>query len=99
MLLASNKTHSLLFPCPHPPLSAAGTNGVALQQLFGFEKVFVPAGQTVTVFLGATAMDFTHVTTEGVRVPLSGTWGVKFGVRAGLEAGAGFAETKFVTSD
>ena len=34
-----------------PP--GAGANGVPLQELFGFERVFVPAGQTVTVYLGA----------------------------------------------
>ncbi len=42
-----------------PP--GAGQNGVPLQQLFGFQRVHVPKGQTVTVWLGLSATDLTQV--------------------------------------
>ena len=38
-----------------PP--GAGTGGVPLKQLFGFERVHVKAGQTVSVFLYPTLTD------------------------------------------
>lgn len=42
-----------------PP--GAGTDGVPLQSLFGFERVFVKAGATVSVYLGAQATELTQV--------------------------------------
>ncbi len=42
-----------------PP--GAGQNGVPLQNLFGFERVFVRAGHTKTVWLWPSLLDFTHV--------------------------------------
>ena len=62
-----------------PP--GAGTGGVPLQSLFGFEKVFVPAGKTVQVWLGASARDFTFVTGDvpPARVTLPGEWTATFG--------------------
>ena len=36
-------------------------NGVPLQSLYDFARVFVPAGQSVSVTLNATALDFTQV--------------------------------------
>jgi hypothetical protein len=77
-----------------PP--GAGTNGVPLQQLFGFERVHVPAGQTVTVYLGAQGYYFTQPDADGVRHALPGEYGVRFGVREGLGQGMGFAEIKVV---
>ena len=35
--------------------------GVPLQSLYDFARVFVPAGQSVSVTLNATALDFTQV--------------------------------------
>jgi hypothetical protein len=34
---------------------------IRTQELFGFERVHVPAGQTVTVYLGAQGVRFTQV--------------------------------------
>jgi hypothetical protein len=73
-----------------PP--GAGANGVPLQELFGFERVFVPAGQTVTVYLGAQGCFFTQAGVDGVRRALPGEYGVRFGVQATAAHGMGFAE-------
>ena len=73
-----------------PP--GAGQGGVALQELFGFERVFVPAGQTVTVYLGAQGVRFTQTGADGVRRFLPGEYGVRFGVRETAAHGMGFAE-------
>eukprot|EP01013_Petalomonas_cantuscygni_P003871 TRINITY_DN14118_c0_g1_i1.p1 TRINITY_DN14118_c0_g1~~TRINITY_DN14118_c0_g1_i1.p1 ORF type:complete len:810 (-),score=165.70 TRINITY_DN14118_c0_g1_i1:209-2638(-) len=72
-----------------PP--GAGKDGVPLQTLFAFERVHVPAGQTVTVSLMPSAVDFTVVGADGVRQPLVGEWGVQFGVRETVAHGGGFA--------
>ena len=79
-----------------PP--GAGQNGVPLQELFGFERVFVPAGQTVTVYLGAQGVRFTQADKDGVRRALAGEYKVRFGVRETAAGGGGFAETKLVVS-
>jgi len=73
-----------------PP--GAGVNGVPLQELFGFERVFVPAGQTVTVYLGAQGVRFTQANSDGVRVALPGKYIARFGVQATQAGGMGFAE-------
>ena len=73
-----------------PP--GAGVGGVPLQELFGFERVFVPAGQTVTVYLGAQGVRFTQANTDGVRVALPGKYLVRFGVQETASHGMGFAE-------
>jgi hypothetical protein len=77
-----------------PP--GAGVDGVPLQELFGFERVFVPAGQTVTVYLGAQGVRFTQAGEDGVRRALAGEYRVRFGVEATAAGGGGFAETRFV---
>ena len=77
-----------------PP--GAGANGVPLQELFGFERVFVPAGQTVTVYLGAQGVRFTQAGADGVRRVLRGEYTVRFGVRETVAGGGGFAETTIV---
>ena len=61
-----------------PP--GAGRNGVPLQSLFGFERAHVRVGQTVTVSLYPTLLDFTAVNPSGQRVPLPGHYTVQFGV-------------------
>ncbi len=77
-----------------PP--GAGQNGVPLQELFGFERVFVPAGQTVTVYLGAQGVRFTQAGADGVRRALAGEYTVRFGVKEGAALGMGYAEVKLV---
>lgn len=64
-----------------PP--GAGTNGIPLQQTFNFERVFVPAGKTVYVWLGLTARDLTQVNAAGVRLAHTGEYTVRFGVKSG----------------
>ena len=75
-----------------PP--GAGANGVPLQELFGFERVFVPAGQTVTVYLGAQGVRFCQPDTDGVRHVLKGEYTVTFGVKESAALGMGFAQLK-----
>ena len=66
-----------------PP--GAGTNGVPLKQLFGFEKVFLRAGDSTTVFFGMAARDLTLVGTDGDRYVGVGAWRVDVeGLRAEL---------------
>ncbi len=79
-----------------PP--GAGVDGTPLQELFGFERVFVPAGQTVTVYLGAQGVRFTQAGKDGVRRALPGEYTVRFGVRETVAGGGGFAETKLMVS-
>jgi hypothetical protein len=79
-----------------PP--GAGVGGVALQELFGFERVFIPAGQTVTVYLGAQGVAFTQADTEGVRRFWPGDYTVRYGVRETAAHGMGFAESKISVS-
>ena len=73
--------------------AGAGTGGVPLQELFGFERVFVPAGQTVTVYLGAQGVSFTQAGADGVRRFLPGDYKVRIGVKETAEHGMGFSET------
>jgi hypothetical protein len=75
-----------------PP--GAGTGGVPLQELFGFERVFVPAGQTVTVYIGAQGVRFTQAGVDGVRRVLPGEYTVRFGVKETFELGMGYTEVK-----
>ncbi len=77
----------------------AGTNGVPLQELFGFERVFVPAGQTVTVWLGVNARHLTQVLKDGSRAAAPGAYTVRFGLRESSTLGMGFAEASFATTD
>ena len=79
-----------------PP--GAGVDGVPLQELFGFERVHVPAGQTVTVYLGAQGVRFTQAGVDGVRRVLAGEYVVRFGVRETAALGMGFAETRFTAA-
>jgi len=62
-----------------PP--SAGKGGVPLKSLFGFERVHVPAGQTVTVFLYPALADFSTVDVGGERLAQAGEYTVSFGVR------------------
>ena len=77
-----------------PP--GAGENGVPLQTLYGFERVHVPAGKTVTVQLYPSLADFSQVDENGDRYELPGEYTFHFGVggeHAGTK-GMGYAEHK-----
>jgi hypothetical protein len=65
-----------------------------LQELFGFDKVLVPAGQTVTVYLGVQARHLTVVNKDAERVAVPGTWKLRVGVEN--DQGMGFVEHEFV---
>ncbi len=71
----------------------AGKNGVPLQSLFGFDRVFLKAGETKTVYLAAGLRDFTTVVANGTRVPAPGQHRVRFGLAETRDLGMGFAET------
>ena len=73
-----------------PP--GAGKNGVPLQSLFGFERVFVKAGQTVKVYLYPEAADFAFAKADGSYRALEGEYAVTFGVKE--SATTGFATAK-----
>ena len=73
-----------------PP--GAGADGIPLQELFAFERVFVRAGQTVTVYLGAQGVRFTQADKGGVRRFLAGEYGVRLGVKEAAAHRMGFAE-------
>ena len=74
----------------------AGIDGVALQTLFGFERVFVKAGETVTVNLYPELTAFTHVQSDGSRVAVAGEYRVRFGLHETEQLGMGFAEHSFI---
>ena len=80
-----------------PP--GAGRNGVPLKTLFGFERVHVKAGETVTVLLYPAYTDFTTITLEGKRVANHGEYTASFGVEEGAQLGAGFTTHMFVTKE
>jgi len=75
-----------------PP--GAGNNGVPLKYLFGFERIHVNRGQTVTVTLNPTLGDFTQVDSNGKRYPLDGEYSIQFGIPETEVHGQGFAVHK-----
>lgn len=80
-----------------PP--GAGENGIPLQTLFGFERVHVKAGHTVSVSLFPSLLDFTQVDNVGKRYALPGQYHFRFGVGAegwSRTAGMGYAEQRMV---
>ena len=76
----------------HPP--GAGTGGRPLKSLFGFERVHVKAGESVTVWLYPSLTDFAFTGPTGERNALAGEYRVSFGVQG---VGMGFVETKLQT--
>jgi len=72
----------------------AGKDGNPIKTLFGFERVHVPKGQTVSVFLYPSFGDFTRVDTNGKRVPVPGDYVVHFGIPETHEHGQGLAVHK-----
>ena len=79
-----------------PP--GAGTNGLPLQTLFGFERVFVKAGESVTVDLFPQLTEFAATGVDGDKSALAGTYLVSFGVREAAGKGMGFATARVAAS-
>lgn len=71
-----------------PP--GAGTNGVPIETLFGFDRVRVAAGQTVSVWLGVGARDLTRVARDAngvlARRAAPGTYTLRVGVAGAPDA-------------
>ena len=79
-----------------PP--GAGTNGVPLQTLFGFERVYVPAGESRVVSLYPMLTEFAATGRDGKGTALPGTYRVRFGLHESRDLGMGFAETTLVAA-
>jgi hypothetical protein len=75
----------------------AGTGGIPLQSLFGFERVHVKAGQTVRVWLYPALTEFMQVDDKGGRRVHAGEYTFRFGVAETLEHGQGYAEHTVLT--
>jgi len=76
-----------------PP--GAGKDGVPLKSLFGFERVHVPAGATVAVWLYPALTDFALTRADGTREARAGKYMVSFGVAA---SGMGYVEAPLEAS-
>ena len=76
-----------------PP--GAGTNGVPLQTLWGFERVHVKAGESVDVYLYPELHEFAPVGADGTRAPLEGEYKVHFGEPRSGALGHGYAAHTF----
>ena len=72
-----------------------GTGGFPLKSLFGFERVHVKAGATVSVYLYPALTDFAITAADGTRVARAGTFKVSFGVGA---PGMGYVEAPLEAS-
>lgn len=79
-----------------PP--GAGKNGVPLQSLWGFERVHVKAGVTVTVNLYPSLTDFTQVDEAGVQGVVPGMYVFSFGVLEAAAQGMGFVQHRVATT-
>ena len=79
----------------HPP--GAGTGSRPLQTLFGFERIHVPAGATVTAMLYPSHVAFTETMADGSRQVLAGPYTASFGVQETAQHGQGFAELPLST--
>ena len=75
----------------------AGKDGVPLQTLYGFSRVHVKAGETVSVNLYPTLTDFTQVDLDGSRRVQPGEYTFRFGLRETAEHRMGFAEAVVAT--
>ena len=74
----------------------AGQDGTPLQTLFGFERVHVKAGETVTVWLYPSLTEFAPVGASGERRALPGEYTVSIGV-PGVKA-MGYVEARLLTA-
>jgi len=75
-----------------PP--GAGVNGVPLKVLFGFERVHVKAGETVTVYLYPALTEFAQVAADGKFKVTPGEYGVHFGVAETHSHGMGYVQAR-----
>ena len=75
----------------------AGKDGIPLQTLFGFERVHVKAGETVSVYLYPALTDFALTSLDGTKYAVEGEWTVKFGVGETAPHGQGYSEVKLTT--
>ena len=75
-----------------PP--GAGVAGVPLQSLWGFERVHVKAGQTVTVDMYPSHAEFTQVDASGARNVHPGSYTFRFGIEE-MPRDQGFLEHTF----
>jgi beta-D-xylosidase 4 len=75
-----------------PP--GAGTAGLPLQSLFGFERVHVPARSSVSVLIELPPHELAFVDSAGRRRALSGEYTVRFGLRETASIGMGLAECR-----
>jgi len=78
-----------------PP--GAGSAGLPLKILFGFERVHVPAGKTVRVWLYPRLADFSQVDGGGARRAHAGEYTVSFGVAETAAHGMGHVTHRLVT--
>ena len=67
-----------------------------IKSLFGFERVHVPAGKTVTVWIYPSATAFAHVDEDGTHRVTPGEYTVEFGVAEAADAGMGFLRHRFI---
>lgn len=79
-----------------PP--GAGTNGIPLQSLFGFERIHVRAGQSEIVDLYPALTEFASTNLAGDRSPLEGEYRVSFGVAETADYGMGYISTSLLAS-
>merc|ERR1711937_6633 len=71
----------------------AGQNGIPLQDLVGFERVHVKAGEAALVTIQPELSMFSQVDMDGKRYPLPGEYRLRFGLKETSNLGMGFAET------
>jgi len=76
----------------------AGSDGIPLQSLFGFERAHVKAGETVTVYLYPSLTDFAIIDKDGRHQAHEGEYTFSFGVKETFEHGQGFTQHKMVAS-
>ena len=76
-----------------PP--GSGQDGVPLKTLFGFDRVHVKAGETVTVWLYPEMSDLTTVDAMGLRVANPGEYTLSVGIPEVAEHSMGFVEHIF----
>ena len=72
-----------------PP--GAGSTGLPLKSLFGFERVHVPAGETVSVWLSPSLSSLAAVGVDGRHRVLRGRHQVSFGLAETRALGMGHA--------
>ena len=78
-----------------PP--GAGQGGVPLRSLFSFERVHVPKGASVRVWLYPRLSDFAQVDSRGQRYAHAGEYVVSFGVPETAARGMGYVQHRLAT--